>query len=246
MSASFLVAIAALAAASIVCALLAIRLRQQAGRQRRALQAMAAQLQTAAQEAARLAAAAERERIYADLHDDLGARLLDLVYRAPTPADADRVRAILQDLRDVVTRSRGTPGTLDDVLADIRAEAAQRLAAADIELVWEAPPDLPEPVLDPARALHLYRIVREAISNVIQHARARRLRVRLRVADARLRLELTDDGGGAVGDGGRAGRGMHGMRERASELDGAIRWAPGTEGGTKVLLELPLPAGETR
>lgn len=246
MSASFLVAIAALAAASIVCALLAIRLRQQATRQRRALQAMAAQLQTAAQEAARLAAAAERERIYADLHDDLGARLLDLVYRAPTPADADRVRAILQDLRDVVTRSRGTPGTLDDVLADIRAEAAQRLAAADIELVWDAPPDLPEPVLDPARALHLYRIVREAISNVIQHARARRLRVRLRVADARLRLELTDDGGGAVSDGGRAGRGMHGMRERASELDGAIRWAPGTEGGTKVLLELPLPAGETR
>ncbi len=244
MNASFLAALTALAVASIVCALLAVRLRQQAVRQRHATQALVAQLQTAAQEAARLAAAAERERIYADLHDDLGARLLDLVYRAPTPADADRVRAILQDLRDVVTRSRGTPGTLDDVLADIRVEAAQRLAAAGIELVWDAPADLPEPVLDPARALHLYRIVREAISNVIQHARARRLRVRLRAADARLRLELTDDGGGPPGAGGRAGRGMHGMRERASELDGAIRWAPGTEGGTKVLLELPLPVSE--
>ena len=246
MNASVLATAVALAVALIACALLGVRLRQQADRQRRALQAMTAQLQTAAQEAARLAAAAERERIYADLHDDLGARLLDLVYRASTPAEADRVRAILQDLRDVVTRSRGTPGTLGDVLADIRTEAAQRLAAADIELVWDAPPALPEPVLDSARALHLYRIVREAISNVIQHARARRLRVRLRVADARLRLELTDDGGGPAGA-GRAGRGMHGMRERASELDGAIRWAPGTEGGTKVLLELPLPAaGEKR
>jgi len=237
-----LVAIAA--AALIGCAVLAARLRQQAGRHRRAIRALAARLQTAADEAARLAAAAERERIYADLHDDLGARLLDLVYRAPTPAEADRVRAILQDLRDVVTRSRGTPGTLGDVLADIRAEAVQRLAAAGIELVWDAPPDLPEPVLDPARALHLYRIVREAISNVIQHARAKRLRVRLRVADAHLRLELTDDGDGRTGTSGHAGRGMHGMRERANELDGAIRWAPGTEGGTKVLLELPLPAAE--
>ncbi|MCR6700833.1 MAG: hypothetical protein NVV68_06655 [Dokdonella sp.] len=121
-----LVAIAA--AALIGCAVLAARLRQQAGRHRRAIRALAARLQTAADEAARLAAAAERERIYADLHDDLGARLLDLVYRAPTPAEADRVRAILQDLRDVVTRSRGTPGTLGDVLADIRAEAVQRLA----------------------------------------------------------------------------------------------------------------------
>lgn len=230
-----------------VCIALAIRLRRQAARHRHATQVLVAQRRAAVDEAARLAAAAERERIYADLHDDLGARLLDLVYRAPTPAEADRVRAILQDLRDVVTRSRGTPGTLGDVLADIRGEAAQRLGAAGIELVWDAPPDLPEPELDPARALHLYRIVREAISNVIQHARAKRLRVRLRVADAHLRLELTDDGDGRAGTSGHAGRGMHGMRERATELDGAIRWAPGTEGGTKVLLELPLPpAGDAR
>lgn len=187
------------------------------------------------------AASAERERIYQDLHDDLGARLLTLIYEAPTPEVADRAREILQDLRDTVTRSRGTPGTLDDVLADIRAEAAQRLGAAGIALAWDAPDDLPSTVLDTARALHLHRIAREAISNVIRHARAARLRVRVAVQHEVLRLELTDDGLGPESVATAAGgSGVRNMRERADALAGEIRWAPGTGGGTKVLLSMPL------
>ena len=186
------------------------------------------------------AIAGERERIYADLHDDLGAKLLGLIHTAESPQQADLARAILQDLRDVVTRSRGTPGTLGDVLADIRSEASQRLAAVGIGLVWDASEDLPDPPLDTERALHLYRIVREAISNTIRHAHAGRLRVRVRVRDDRLDLELTDDGSGAAIAATRPGSGMRSMRERAAELEGDIRWTPGTEGGTKVLLAIPL------
>lgn len=186
------------------------------------------------------AVAAERERIYADLHDDLGAKLLGLIHHAQEPVQADLARAILQDLRDVVTRSRGTPGTLCDVLGDIRAEAAQRLAAVGIRLVWDEPDELPDPPLDTERALHLHRIVREAISNTIRHAHAGRLRVRLRADDARLRLELTDDGIGVEAEPVRPGLGMRSMRERAAELAGDIRWTPGTEGGAKVSLAIPL------
>jgi signal transduction histidine kinase len=189
------------------------------------------------------AAAQERNRIYGDLHDDLGAKLLTLIYQAESPLQADLARSTLQDLRDVVTRSRGTPGTLSDVLADIRGEATQRLAAVGIGLVWDEADDLPDPLLDAARALHLYRIVREAISNVIRHAQAGRLRVRVRAAAGALRLELTDDGsGGATVQGAASGSGMRNMRERANELAGDIRWTPGTEGGTKVLLSMPLDA----
>jgi len=186
------------------------------------------------------AAAQERERIYADLHDDLGAKLLGLIHRAPTPEYADAARAILQDLRDVVTRSRGTPGTLEDVLADLRAEAAQRLLAAGIALRWEELEDLPELELDHARSLHLHRIVREAVSNVIRHAHARALRVRVRVAHEELQLELTDDGAGVNAAAVESGAGMRGMRGRAAELEGDIRWTRGTAGGTKVLLAVPL------
>jgi len=185
------------------------------------------------------AAAGERERIYGDLHDDIGARLLGMIHEARDPAEADRARALLQDLRDVVTRSRGTPGSVAEVLADIRGEAAQRLRAAGIGLVWEGgePPDA---ALDTARALHLYRIVREAVSNVIRHAQARNVRVRVAARGGELHFELTDDGSGVGAGPSAGGRGVDTMRERAAELAGAIDWKPGTAGGTKVLLAMPL------
>ncbi|MEO7936771.1 MAG: ATP-binding protein [Dokdonella sp.] len=182
---------------------------------------------------------AERERIYGDLHDDIGARLLGMIHSAESAEQADRVRAVLQDLRDVVTRSRGTPGSLSDTLAEIRGETSQRLAAAGLELVWEINDDLPDPELDTARALHLHRIVREAISNVIRHARAGRVRVRTKAIGGKLLLDLTDDGGGREPSSSK-GRGLDNMRERAAELEGDIDWKPGTEGGTKVLLTMPL------
>jgi signal transduction histidine kinase len=195
----------------------------------------------APEQALEQAVARERERIHDDLHDDLGARLLQLVYAAPDAATADLARAALQDLRDVVSRARGASGGLHEVLADVRAEAAQRLSAAGIALRWEQADDLPELAFDRARALHLYRIVREAISNAIRHAQARALRVRVRLGADRLALELTDDGTGAeAGAADAAGQGMRSMRARAEQLHGAIRWAPGTEGGTKVLLTVPV------
>lgn len=187
------------------------------------------------------AVASERERIYNDLHDDLGASLLHLIYTAPTPNQADALRAVMQDLRDVVTRSRGTPGTLNDVLGDIRSEAQQRLHAVGIELDWNKADALPDPMLDNETSLHLHRIVREAISNVVRHAQARCLRVRVAVNSHRLAIELTDDGSGAKAD-SRDGSGMRTMRERAGEIAANIDWCDGTEGGTKVLLTLPLPA----
>lgn len=228
-----LLLIVALLALAAHCFVLARRLRHL----RHALSERVA----GAEEAARVqATAVERNRIYGDLHDDLGAKLLTLIYQAESPLQADLARATLQDLRDVVTRSRGTPGTLSDVLADIRGEATQRLKAVGIGLVWDAPDSLPDPALDAARALHLYRIVREAISNVIRHAQAQRLRVRVRANADELKLELTDDGSGAAVGIASRGSGMRNMRERANELDGQIEWTPGTEGGTKVLLAMPL------
>lgn len=205
------------------------------------LRADAARDAEAREQRARVHAAAdERERIYNDLHDDLGARLLTWIYEAETPAQADRARALLQDLRDVVTRSRGAQGTLAEVLGDIRAEVAQRLASVGMRLQWELPDDLPELELPNDRALHLYRIVREAVSNVIRHAHAGGLRVRTDVSPKALRIELTDDGSFFATDAVKPGAGVQAMRARAQELDGAIEWNRGTLGGTKVLLTVPL------
>ena len=232
------------AAVAIVCGLLAIfliaqlrKLHHQFGAERSEAANRLAERESLVRAQATLA---ERERIYGDLHDDIGARLLGMIHSAESPEQADRARAVLQDLRDVVTRSRGTPGSLTDTLAEIRGETSQRLAAAGISLTWEINDDLPDPELDTARALHLHRIVREAISNVIRHARASDVRVRMKVIGGKLCLDLTDDGGGRDPAPTSKGRGLDNMRERAAELEGNIDWKPGTQGGTKVLLTMPL------
>lgn len=184
-------------------------------------------------------AAEERERIYADLHDDIGARLLSLIYASPSATQADIARTLLQDLRDVVSRSRGAPGTLLEVLQEIRIEAQQRLALAGGTLDWQQADNLPDPQLDRGQALHLFRIVREALSNALQHGAARHVRIRVALSTCQLVLDVTDDGPG--NDREPEGRGSDNMRQRAAELQGTIAWDTGTLGGTKVLLRFPLP-----
>lgn len=92
----------------------------------------------------------ERERIYRDLHDDVGAKLLGLVIsaqRANLPREADLARSALQDLRDVVSRSAQPVTTLGDLVADWRAETEQRLNPLGIILDWRIPlEDMPMPV----------------------------------------------------------------------------------------------------
>ncbi len=180
-------------------------------------------------------AAAERERIYQDLHDDLGAKLLQLIHSAENPQQADLARAVMQDLRDVVSRSRRPPAPLLQLLGEIEAEARQRLAAVNAELVWEQEAELADVALDQTQTLHLIRIGREAISNALRHGGAHWLRVRAFRANTELLLEITDDGSYRPAQIGE-GRGTATMRERASALQGDIRWDQGTLGGTKVLL----------
>ena len=184
---------------------------------------------------------AERERIYRDLHDDLGAKLLSLIHRAPDAATADLARSALQDLRDVVSRTRGEPGSLLQCLGEIAREAEARLDAAGGRLLWEQAEAIADPMLDHAQALHLYRIVRESISNALRHAAARQIRIRVRQHGRTLYLDVTDDGPGLPADMAGSGRGVEGLRQRADELGGSIDWAAGTVCGTKVMLQFPLP-----
>lgn len=201
--------------------------------------------ETLRQEAATQAAAVERERIYADMHDDVGAKLLTLMHSSADPQTADLARALHQDLRDVVSRAQAPPPSLRAALAGIRDEAEQRLAGMGATLVWQQPDALPEVLLDAGQSLHLFRIVREALSNAIRHAGVHLLRVRVNVQQQVLVLDITDDGTGLALKHAPS-RGMHGMQTRARELQGSLHWDAGTEGGTKVVLEFPLPSAQAR
>ncbi|WP_439640445.1 sensor histidine kinase [Nevskia sp.] len=186
---------------------------------------------------------AERQRIYEALHDDLGAKLLDLVYGADTPEQADRAREALQILRDVVSQARRPPGPLSALLAALQDEVRQRLLLLGWQLDWQQADTLPEPVLDQGQVLQLSRIIREAVSNALRHSEGRALRVRIGHVAPELTVEITDFGRidrAALAAAG--GLGLRSMRANAERLGADIDWQTGTLGGTQVLLRLPLPA----
>ena len=106
--------------------------------------------------------------------------------------------------------------------------------------------DLANGFFPPEDAIHLYRIVQEALANVARHSKAREAWVRLRGSDGRLTLEIRDAGTGFDVDGKMnrglgEGMGLMGMRERAEHLKGSLnlRSAPGA--GTVVTLQVPMP-----
>jgi signal transduction histidine kinase len=83
-----------------------------------------------------------------------------------------------------------------------------------------------------------YRIVQEALTNVLRHARASSVTVRVRAEGDAVELEVRDDGTGAGGSGG-AGHGLGGMRERAAALGGTAESGPAPDGGWVVRARLP-------
>ena len=104
-----------------------------------------------------------------------------------------------------------------------------------VDLDLPADPDLPEGV-----ALAAYRIVQEALTNVVKHAAPTRCRVRVGRTGRALLIDVTDDGPGRTSRPAAAGgHGIIGMRERAALFGGELQAAPGPHGGFRVTARLP-------
>jgi signal transduction histidine kinase len=95
------------------------------------------------------------------------------------------------------------------------------------------------PRLDRQAAVHVYRIVQEALTNVSRHSEAGEAVVRMRCEQERLRVEVEDRGVG-LRLSERRGLGVVAMKERADILQGTLRLEQPAEGGTRVVLEVPL------
>jgi signal transduction histidine kinase len=201
------------------------------------------------------AVALERQRIMRDLHDGVGAHLvglLNLVNRqgADPSALEDAVTQALDEMRMAVDSLQPVHGDLATVLGTLRYRLQPRLQAAGIAVRWDVP-DLP--VLDtvsPADFLQLQRILMEAFTNVLKHARATEVAVRARCVGGRspvVELQLVDDGVGLPPDGAaRPGHGLKNMHLRATAIGAVLQVAnvaPDAEAGrgTEVRLSWPVP-----
>ncbi|MDQ1072753.1 signal transduction histidine kinase [Streptomyces canus] len=196
----------------------------------------------------------ERLRIARELHDVLahsisvinvqagvGLALLDTdpeqartaltTIKAASKEALGEVRQVLDTLRTPGDAPRAPAPGLDR-LPELVSQAAG--AGLTVELEGSAPG------LPPGADLAAFRIVQEALTNVVRHSGSRHARVRLEHDGEALRLRIDDDGPATGNDAGGSGNGLAGMRERAAALGGTIEAGPRPDGGFRVLAVLPL------
>jgi two-component system sensor histidine kinase UhpB len=185
----------------------------------------------------------ERKRIAADLHDDLGAKLLTIVHTSESERISTLAREALEEMRLSVRGLTGKPVRLADALADWRAETVLRLGQANIECDWKGPAEEIEHLL-PARAyVQTTRILRESVSNIIKHSGASHCKVRSSVGERDFGLLVQDNGKGIPMElDGKLdrGHGMSSMKHRAKQLQGQCLVESGPGYGTVIRLTLPL------
>jgi signal transduction histidine kinase len=180
----------------------------------------------------------ERARIAQDLHDDIGARLLTLMYKAPTPEMEDYVRHTLKDLK-TLTRGLAAPNhRLTHAAAEWKADMTQRVSAAGGELVWTFHCDR-DVELSVVQWSAVTRVLRELVSNALAHARAATVQVEIRLERGRLTLVIADDGDGRNPAGWSHGLGLSGVRKRVKQLGGDVAWAENEPRGIVCRVAVP-------
>ncbi|MBK9364328.1 MAG: histidine kinase [Rubrivivax sp.] len=182
----------------------------------------------------------ERARIAQDLHDDIGARLLTLMYKAGDPEIEDYIRHTLQDLKTLTRGLAASSHPLSHAAGEWKADLAQRLGAAGLRLDWRFDADR-ELVLSVVQWSALTRILRELVSNAIAHADAERVAVELQLDGDALTLVVADDGRGSDPQAWSHGLGLGGVRKRVRGLGGSVHWAA-QPGGTGIVCTVRLPA----
>jgi signal transduction histidine kinase len=150
----------------------------------------------ASRDAREKGATEERMRIARDMHDNMGAQLLSALHSEAPERKDTLIRETISDLRDIVNNAARGGKTLDEVLADLKVETLERLAASDIGLDWRVTSEDGTVMLAPNVAHSLRSVLREIISNAIRHSGARKLRVRFTTLDGLAHLIVSDDGKG--------------------------------------------------
>jgi signal transduction histidine kinase len=205
-----------------------------------------------------LAREEERRRLRRDLHDGIGPALAGLTLKTETarallPPGTDGASRQLHDLGEEIRRTvvdvrrlvEGLrPPALDELgLVGACAQAVERLTAgAGLTASVNARDDLP--ALPAAVEVAAYRIVVEAVTNTVRHARARHCQVSIDHREAALAIAVTDDGAG-LRPPDHHGHGLVIMRERAEELGGTVTVTDASPGVT-VKARLPAATGPAR
>ncbi|HEX5684283.1 MAG TPA: ATP-binding protein [Ideonella sp.] len=180
----------------------------------------------------------ERVRIAQDLHDDIGARLLTLMYKAPSKEMEDYVRHTLQDLKTLTRGLAASTHSLALAAAEWKTDITARLEAVRCELEWSASFD-EDLTLTIIQWSSLTRIMRELISNIIAHSKATKVLIEMRLHEGLFTVTISDDGVGRTPAKWSHGLGLGGIRKRVKLMGGSVSWREREPKGIVCLVSVP-------
>lgn len=205
-----------------------------------------------------LAVLQERERFGMDLHDGIiqsiyavGLMLEDVQRRAENEPGAAKdkigvaiksLNQVIGDLRNYILNLRPHHFQGRDVVQGVQ-ELARALRANTFMSVDVYAEEDVAARLGPERTVEVLHIAQEALANIHKHSRASRVEVSMDILDNRVLQMVIEDNGVSIDRKrlqGGAGHGLRNMRERARGLDGEIEIGPLKEGGTRVVLRIPV------
>lgn len=190
------------------------------------------------------AAEQERLKIYRDLHDDVGSRLLSIIHADTDKKLGDMARSALESLRQAVSKANTPDQPLLQLLADIKEESELRLQGSGHSVTWQQSEDLPQQIIESTLAFNLNRIMKELVSNIIRHAQARRVSINIGISATGLQVTVSDDGCGFdLNLAQTSGNGLNNLRSRSEDINASLEYQSGT-GGTLVTITVPLGVNE--
>jgi ligand-binding sensor domain-containing protein/signal transduction histidine kinase len=202
----------------------------------------------------------ERARIAADLHDQLGASLTQVALLGELvetdKACPDEVelhaRQISQTARDttrvldeIVWAVNPSNDTLESLVSYTTKHAQEYLTVANLRLRLDLPDSLPPALLLPEVRHNVYLAFKEAVTNIVRHAAAQTVQIRLQLFPNTFLLEIQDDGRGLAHldpVAAQARNGLRNMRNRLANVGGSCTIEPASQGGTLVRITAPILA----
>lgn len=198
------------------------------------------------------ALAAERSRIAADMHDDVGAGLSRIRYittavkegRSLTDADMDKILLLsdesVEKMNEIIWSLNQDDSTLEDLIYYIRSQIAMMISKVNIKFTYQIPDNVPPKNLHGLLCRNIFLLVKEAVNNAIKHAEPSAIDLCFSVGK-KLTISVADNGKGFDIDNARKeGNGLKNYAKRAAVINGTYSIQSATNGGTIITFEISL------